>query len=340
MKILTPNEVRQPLGAAIIKPPEKKDWEAKLGAKERPDINESANWTESITEYELQRNRNFDNYSCVTFSLFNKVQCIIKHSWDIKTDWSKRASAVLNGTKQRQGNTVNAPCEHLRRVGAWLEKDYPTMTPNMTEADYFKKVPQEIIDKECFKKDWKYNHEYLPRYDGKLAKLDVLKRMLKKSPIMVSVEGRYSFNKGRIVWGGGRVAHEVLLVNIKGDTAYILDSENDHGLLPFDTNYKFHYPKVGFVHKLKNSNMDFSKFLIRNADNGRIYMIGSDNIIHHIVSPGVFIEYFGKPAWENKNWIDSDTRSMSHLQEGEPLTKSNRGLFNAIVEAISNFGKN
>jgi len=345
-KILKPNEIKQPLGAAKIEPPKPEDWEAKLGAtEEHPDINPEADWRDDIIEYELQRNDIFDNWSCVTFTLLNKVQCIIKHQYDEIIDWSKRYVSVGSGTIAGQGNSVNNPCEFLRKSGTVWETNYPTMTPSMTSAEFFKPIPADIKAKECFLKDWQYNHEYLPRYDGLSSKLSVLQAGLKKSPIMVSVEGYYSFDaKGRVIYTGSNIAHEVLLVKLDADTAYILDSENADGLVPFDIKYKFHYPKVGYVKKLNFTINDTMKMtLIRDTQTGEIFLLNSDGVALHIYDMDTFVKIFGQEAADNKDWNETEHEICVNIPKGPeitiPVAPGLIAIIRAFKEALKNFGK-
>lgn len=346
-KILTPELIHQPKGALIVEKPKAEDWEVKLGAEE-PEINPDGDWRDDIVEYELQRNSRFDAYNCVTQSLFNKVQCIIKHCWNIVTNWSKRASAVLNGTKWGVGNSVNNPCEHLRKKGAVKEDDYPSMTDTMTKDEFYQPVPKELWDKECFLKDWAYTHKYLPRYDGVSSTVEMLKWGLKRSPVMCSVEGFYKFdNRGRVIYGGTPIAHEVLIVKIEGDIAYVLDSENAGGLIPFDIKYKFAYPKIGFIQKL-NQELNIKSMsiegatLIRGNESGKIYLLAG-GIKHWIKEPKDFLEFFGEEMWKNEEWNKLPDVEIEPIPQGDnlvkPLAPGLQNIVNLFIEQIKKVGK-
>jgi hypothetical protein len=347
MKILDQNEIKQPGGFLLAEPPRSEDWQVVLGAED-PEIEPSGDWSDDVIEMELQRNAYFDNYSCVTSSLLNKVQCIIKHKYNERIDWSKRYVAVGSGTKAGVGNSVNNPCEFLRKKGDVLEVDCPTMTETMHQSEYFLPISQATKDKECFLKDWAYTHKYLPRYDGTCSTIDLLKWAIKRSPIMVSVEGAYHFDtRGRVRWGGTPIAHEVLIVKFEGDTAYILDSENNEGLVPFDINYRFHYPKLGFITKLKplelnTSSMSVEKIsLIKGDGSEKIYVL-RDGLKCWIKTAETFTTIFGKEIFENQEWNVVPQGEANAIPDGPDIDLSDPALIALIksfVEQIKKVGK-
>jgi hypothetical protein len=244
----------------------------------------------------------------VTFSLLNKVQCIIKHKYGETIDWSKRYVAIGSGTKAGVGSSVNNPCEFLRKKGDVLEVNCPTMTNTMRQSEYFAAIHQSVKDKECFLKDWAYTHKYLPRYDGTCSTIDLLKWAIKRSPIMVSVESAYHFDtRGRVRWGGTPIAHEVLIVKFEGDTAYILDSENNEGLVPFDINYRFHYPKLGFITKLKPLELNTNSMAIESCSlirksTGDIDLLNSSGFRLHFPDMPTFKAIMGDEIVEKEEW--------------------------------------
>ena len=247
-KILQSHEIKQPIGALISVRPARTTWKADLGATWKIECPEK-DWTPYIKEYELQHNNNFDDWSCVTHSCWGKVRILVNKKFLEDLDESIRATAVSAGTKPRQGNSPDAVCDTIRKVGGVLDTIYPSMTPTMTEEEYYQQLPTDLYIHENFLVKYKYSHWYLPRV-GRTCTQKVLSFGLSISPIMVSVEGQYMFGQNGVEYQGFPYQHEVLIVKEEPTRWLVKDSENPNGLVPFSKNYKFGYPKIGFVDKI------------------------------------------------------------------------------------------
>jgi len=248
MEILKPDQIKQPLEAVIEQEVKTEDW--LLGATGGTPINPSMDWTPYVTEYELQRNKHFDNYSCVTNTAWNLYQTLINFKYGIKIDKSKRYTAVISGTKPRQGNSMQAPFESIRKDDCVDDEDYPSMTPDMTEVEYFKKIPDFIKTQVNFLKDYSTTHEFLPSGSSPASNEEIMTG-LTISPVGVCVNGNYQFDKdGNLCNDDGNVTHALLIVKAEPGKRYLaVDSENPNGLLPIKWGYKFRYCKIGYVEK-------------------------------------------------------------------------------------------
>lgn len=250
MKILSPEEIKIPKKAVVIEDKKEGDWEHEpvMGAVS---INPSLDWTPYITEYELQRNAYFDAYDCVTQATWNMYQSLIFFLIGIKTNWSKRWTALRAGTKPGVGVSVNAPLESVRTQGGVKEEDCPSMSPTMTQAEFYSPISPKIDTQECFLKDYGTNHEWVKRArtGAVYSTMEQIKPALGTSPVMASVNGNYKFDaNGMLSNDTGGYSHEVLIVKMdEGKCVYVLDSENPDGLLPIKWGYKFGYCKVGYV---------------------------------------------------------------------------------------------
>lgn len=244
LPILTPEEIKQPKVIGLI-PEEKqdeRDWV--LGAVEEP-LNSKGDWRPYVTEFELQRNGIFDPWNCVTQSAWNKIQCLANLKYGLKLNKSKRFTSVMSGTLPGRGNSVTNVVENIRKVGGVEERDYITMRPDMTEQEFYQAIPQEVTNKENFKQLWNYNHAWLAG-----NRQDIIANALTISPVMVSVNGRYEYDKNGYVKQdqSGVVTHEVLIVAAEpGKFWYVLDSENDKGFVRFAWDYIFIAPKIGYL---------------------------------------------------------------------------------------------
>lgn len=262
MRVLSQEEIKQPTGSLVVEQPRETDWEKDhpvlggdvLGGLVRTVLCPALDWTDSITEYELQRNGIFDPFDCVTQTEWNKVQCLVKKQYGIVLNKSKRWTAVKSGTKPGVGNSVNNVAESIRLQGGVPESVWPTMTAEMTETQFYATPPASVDSQEDFLVEYGYNHEYVPRINTVVSSLEELKDSLKYSPIAVSV-GNYSFDQNGLLYSPSspNYCHEVLIVKIDSTGIYTLDSENASGLLKYRFDYPFGWPKIGYVVKKKIS---------------------------------------------------------------------------------------
>lgn len=246
MPILQPEEIKQPQVYGLI--PEEavneNDWILGVVSDE-PVINPSGDWRTFVTEFELQRNNIFDPWNCVTQSAWNAIQCIARKQYGITLNKSKRFTTIMSGTVPGRGNSVTNVVECIRKVGGVEERDYVTMSPTMTQDEFYKPISDEVKAKENFKQFWQYNHKWT---NGNRE--EELLRALKVSPVMVSVNGQYQYDGNGYVAqdASGIVTHEVVVVAAEpGKFWYVLDSENDKGFVRFAWDYIFIAPKVSFL---------------------------------------------------------------------------------------------
>jgi hypothetical protein len=267
MKILNQDEIKLPrIRHEIQEGKTDADWHTDQqllgGVTQREVLCPDRNWVDDITEYELQHNGLFDAYDCVTQGHWNGVQCIAKLKWKIILNESKRWTAIKAGTKPGRGTSVQAVSEAIRNYGGVPEEIWPSMSPTMTESEFYKPIPAEIDAQENFKKDgWIFNHEWVTRTNpfSSNSNMETCWNNLIYSPIVVCVDGDYRFNNnGELQYGGYvgpyiQYTHVVLLVGGEyGKYVLVLDSENPNGLMKVEWGYKFGYAKLLY---LKKNNM-------------------------------------------------------------------------------------
>lgn len=253
LNLLTQEQVKQPRAASLI-PEAKKDPRDYILSATHPDIEKlgmtvtpSGQWMDYVTEFELQRNNIFDQYTCVTHTGWNGTQCLAKCKYGATLDKSKRYTAVKSNTIPRRGNSVTNVVESIRNHGGVDEIDYPTTVENMTETEFYKKITPELDQKENFRPFWLFNHAWV---EGNSP--EMIMAALRVSPIMVSVCGSYNFDQNGYIAQdrSGMITHEVLIVGYELNKYWIvLDSENQNGFVRFAWDYIFTAPKALYLTK-------------------------------------------------------------------------------------------
>ena len=146
----------------ILEPPQEKDWilGGVSGATAQVIFKDAHGWLKYQRPEETQANRNFDTFSCVTFASLKSLSYYFKVVHGLDMDFSERFTAVMSGTKPGRGNSARAVLESIRKHGFILEKDYPSLTENMTENEWFAYPPKAIRDKALKNlEDWKIEWE-------------------------------------------------------------------------------------------------------------------------------------------------------------------------------------
>jgi len=273
-KILLPHEIKMPkVRVRIERGGTEKDWHGEQkrlgGTTSREVLCADRNYVPFITEYELQRNGIFDSWDCVTQGGWNGYQTIGKKRFNVTLNKSKRWTAIKGGTKPQQGASIQTVLECIREMGGVPEEAWPSMSPTMTEKEFYQAIPAEVDAKEDFKADYETNHEWLPtrNYFVEYAMPEVVWDFLQYSPILACVNGEYHFNKlGELTYswedgqeptsvGAGdvklwRYTHVVLVVGgVFGKYHLVLDSENPSGLMKVEWNYKFGSCKALYLKK-------------------------------------------------------------------------------------------
>lgn len=290
MEILTIDKIRQPRTPHLIASGQKLgDWhtgqELLGGTTQRQILCPSRDWTPYITETQTQRNANFDSFSCVSFAHDHGVELLAKLK-GFPLDESKRWTAIRSGTKPNHGTSMNAVAECIRTKGGVAEADCPTITPTMTQDEYYTSIPASVDAKEnLLHYGWKFNYEWIQR-DGLFSSSsapDVIWQNLQYSPIPVCVEGNYTFNaQGEVVYGGSPYAHCVLIVGgVQGQFFTIFDSESPEGLIKFSYAYKFGYSELIYLDKPMNQLIkeDGSAAVYLQVPSGNLYAISDSEEI-------------------------------------------------------------
>ena len=72
-----------------------------FGAGKIPEVvlQPNGDWTDFLTTKEFQAPYNFETYACVTFTILNCIEILIKRQYGIEKNYSDRFLAIVSGTK-------------------------------------------------------------------------------------------------------------------------------------------------------------------------------------------------------------------------------------------------
>lgn len=164
--------------------------QGKLGAD--PDIMPDGDWlkVDTVEDAEMQFNRKFDSWSCTNFGEIKAVVAYMKEAHGVEEDYSERWLSIMSNTQPNVGNSVRAGLEAIRKYGLVTEADFPSITEEMTEEEYFDKnsITPELLKKgQEWLKKWDFSWEMVP------TEISYFKSALKKSPLLLT---GYAWNKG------------------------------------------------------------------------------------------------------------------------------------------------
>lgn len=148
----------------IVEPPNEKDWVfgGISGATAPILFPDGHGWLKFQRPEESQKNRNFDTFSCVSYACLKSLSYYIKVAYGLDMDFSERFTSVMSGTVPYKGNSLRNVLESIRKHGFVLESDYPSLTSEMTQAQWFAYPPASIRNKALDNlKRWKIEWETL-----------------------------------------------------------------------------------------------------------------------------------------------------------------------------------
>lgn len=138
-------------------------------------------WSDSLPVTERQDLNGIEPSACVTFTVLNCVEMLIKKKYGITVNYSDRFLASISGTKEG-GNSPQVVCEFLRKIGVVPEEVLPFDSTIDTFDKFYAGIPASLIKlAEEFKKNWDFTHEYVPTLPNEITKA------LRSSPLLISV---------------------------------------------------------------------------------------------------------------------------------------------------------
>lgn len=290
-------------------------------------ILESGDWRPYFPQMEVQRNNVFDTYSCVSFAACNAIEMLHKKLYNEEVNFSDRFVSVMSGTTPGKGNSLRAVQESIRKNGLVLETEYP-FTPTMTQNEFFQKVTQDIKDLgikwlETVNYGWEWSQT------GRFSPTMILDA-LKYSPLPTAVDAETTSATDFQNYN-----HSIAIVNAEKDVG--IDTYDSYlgRNFRYPWNYPFYSPvKVTYSKIIQLIVNDMKFTLIRDKATGKIYLLDSDGKKHWIKTPSIFTDYFGKKAWLEGDWLDTDT---SQYADGKEFNDS-VGLVDALKQLIAIFG--
>ena len=141
------------------------------------ELQPNGDWTPFLPKAEYQNTNDFEPYCCVTETILNCVEILIKQQYGEEVNYSDRFLASISGTKNG-GNTPRTVADFLRILGVVPEDVYPFKAETFDE--FYQPIPEELktLAKE-FVDNWEFKYESVPT--------NMIETALKSSPLGVSV---------------------------------------------------------------------------------------------------------------------------------------------------------
>lgn len=236
-------------------------------------------------DFDVQRNAHFEPSDCVTCAHQNAIYGILKWKYGEYVKQSRKFTAKDSGTEPGAGNSNWNVELSIMRTGMVAEIDYPSLNVDTTEAEFYQQIPKEVYLKEDFLKY--YDVKFIPLpvdSQGRASQTDIDYAMSISPWLVVSVNGHYAFNNaGQVVRISPEDSHDIIWVRKPIQSEYLnrtVDSENQHGFVPFAPEYEFHYPILVLVKK------KYQPMLYKLKDQPAIYVKAWDRPLLRSFSDG------------------------------------------------------
>lgn len=196
----------------ILDEPSEKDYGFLGGFLPYEVLVEDGDWTPYLPEKELQAEK-YETWACVTFTVLNCLETLIKRKYDEDVNFSDRFLAVISETKDG-GNTPRKVLDSLRKKGVVSEDVYPFPE---TFKEFYADIPDKVIDlaKE-FTEDWEFKYENVPN--------EQVSKALKSSPLFVSVPAWFQENGLYYRPKGKKDNHAATLIKITPEYKRVFDT--------------------------------------------------------------------------------------------------------------------
>lgn len=152
-------------------------------------VNPTGDWSDYLPVKEFQNLNGIETYACVTFTILNCIETLIKYKYGEDVNYSERFLASVSGTKEG-GNDPQVVCEFLRKIGV-VPQDLWAFDVSTFE-EFYKPIPPKLYElAREFNEKWDFLHEYVP------TTKEAISQALKCSPLLISVSAWYINGNGR-----------------------------------------------------------------------------------------------------------------------------------------------
>jgi hypothetical protein len=299
---------------------------------------ETGQWDKFLPVFELQKNNLFDSYSCVSYARNNVLEALHIKKYGEEVNNSDRFTSVMTETVPRRGNSLIKGAKLARKTGNVLESEYPSIRPDMTEAEFYQKVPKEI---KLLGLEWLeyYNLQYEWVNKLMLTKIDKKKAMkaLKYSPLQTAIDANTKnparfrgYNDSVIIYGYEEGKHWKVFGSYPQTTG---DYPWDY---PFYNPLRFDLTRI----KIKKTPEVLPKEendmkLLKIEEDPKIYLLDFSNRLHHIADE----ESYERIIDSDKDFTRVKVVSKEVLNEypmGETLNMTGMSLIDVIKFYIRN----
>ena len=185
-------------------------------------LQENGDWTSYLPAKEYQNLNGIEPYACVTFTILNCIEILIRKQYGVETNWSDRFLSAISGTKEKQGNSPNVVAQSLRDKGVVLQDVWPLNQSINSFEKYYENIPPALLE---LAKE--FNNEWDFRYDNVLVNHLAIASALQASPLLFTVTAWFERN-GKYYNPGMPNNHATTLIYAHPDDFYrVFDSYAD-----------------------------------------------------------------------------------------------------------------
>ncbi len=174
----------------------------------------NGDWTNYLPMYEYQ-NTNFETMACVTFSVLNCLEILLKRRYNATFNFSDRFTSKMSGTTTA-GNTMYKVIESIRKNNGPLSQIF-WRNEGKNWDEWYKEIPQNLQDLA------KLNLGCLSvGYEWVDPTPDRLKEAMKYSPLQIAICAYGQKKDGIYQKTPGMLNHCITLYKIKDNGNYLI----------------------------------------------------------------------------------------------------------------------
>src|SRR3990167_1685604 len=141
----------------------------------------NGDWTDFLPKREAQNLNGIEPYACVSFTILNSIEALIKRKYNEEVNYSDRFLAAVSGTKEG-GNSPHTVCEFLRKCGVVPEELLPFSEDIDTFDKFYAPLPPKLYElAREFNAKWEFKHEFVDDNP------EAIQKALQSSPLGISV---------------------------------------------------------------------------------------------------------------------------------------------------------